>query len=278
MSKSENGLKRKTALWRYMDVARFLALIDRKELYFPKLHELQNEDAWEGAVSPFDPALEDDRDYLHKAATDINSTLPMVSCWHENETESVAMWKLYVSGREGVAIKTTVDSLIKLLSANRELKLGRVLYGNIDDLEHLPDIYSFEGGCHTSDEIRPTERFVFRKNKGYAHEQEVRAAIYETYDGAQAIFSTEVFDNMRSQRNPEKRSGMSVPVDIPVLIHEIVVSPSFPSWAIKSLQKAVDAAFFPSSPIEVKPSVLLDKPIVRESRSAVSQKVSFGTE
>ena len=254
-----------------MDVARFFALIDRKELYFPRLHELQNDDAWEGAVSLLDPALGHDRDDMHKAATDTNSTLPMVSCWHENETESVAMWKLYVSGREGVAIKTTVGSVIQLLSVGRQLKLGRVVYRDIDDFEQQPDIFTFENGnCTGDDDVHPIERTtIFRKNKGYAHEQEVRAIIYETYDRAQAVFSTEVFENLRSQRDPEKRSGMGVQVDISVLIHEIAVSPAFPSWAIKSLQKAVDAAFHPASPVEVKPSILLDKPI--SHRKAASQ-------
>ena len=277
MGKSENELKPQTALWRYMDVARFLALIDRKELYFPRLHELQNDDAWEGAVSLSDSAFEHDREYMHKAATDINSTLPMVSCWHENETESVAMWKLYVSGREGVAIKTTVASLIQLLSVGRELKLGRVLYRDIDDFEPPPNIFSFEDGNCTGGIFRPTERFIFRKNKGYTHEQEVRAVIYETYDGTQAIFSPGVFHDLRLQRDPEKPSGMSVQVDIPVLIHKIVVSPAFPSWAIKSLQKAVDAAFFPASPIEVKPSVVLDKPIIGNSEAPSQKGSAFET-
>lgn len=259
-----NKLQKQTALWRYMDVARFLALIDQKELYFPRLHELQNDDAWEGAVSPLDPALGHDRDYMHKAATDTNSTLPMVSCWHENETESVAMWKLYVSGREGVAIKTTVASLIELLSVDRQLKLGRVVYRDIEDFtQHQPQVFTFERGeCTGEDDVHPIERTtIFRKNKGYAHEQEVRALIYETYDRAQAVFSTEVHENMRFQRDPEKRTGMGMPVDISVLIHEIVVSPLFPTWAIKSLQKAVDVAFHPASRVEVKPSILLDKPI-----------------
>jgi hypothetical protein len=35
MGKSEN-LKPQTELWRYMDIARFLALIDQKELYLPR--------------------------------------------------------------------------------------------------------------------------------------------------------------------------------------------------------------------------------------------------
>jgi hypothetical protein len=194
----------------------------------------------------------------------------MVSCWHENENESVAMWKLYVSGREGVAIKTTVSSLIKLLSGGRELKLGRVVYRDVDDFEPPPNIFTFENGILTVGDILLAEQFIFRKNKGYKHEQEVRALIYETYDARQALFSQGVLDNIRLGRDSEGLSGMSVPVDIPVLIHEIVVSPAFPSWAIKSLQKAVDAAFFPSSPIEVKPSVLLDKPIIGKSHSAVS--------
>ena len=114
MCKSENELKPQTELWRYMDLARFLALIDRKELYFSRLHEF--EDTWEGAWSPSDPLFRRDPEYMKLAASHLTSSLPLVSCWHENETESVAMWKLYVSGKEGVAIKTTVLSLIQLLS------------------------------------------------------------------------------------------------------------------------------------------------------------------
>ena len=123
-----------------MDVARFLNLIDQKALYFPRVHELQKIDKWEGAVPASHP--EPDPAFTRKAARDMIAALAMVSCWHENETESVAMWKLYVSGKEGVAIKTTVASLSELLSCHRELKLGRVLYRHVDNLEH-PIISSF---------------------------------------------------------------------------------------------------------------------------------------
>jgi hypothetical protein len=265
MSKSENEelkpLKSQTELWRYMDVARFLALIDQKELYLPRLHEFQNEDPWEGAASPSDPLFGRDPEYMHRAAAHVTSSLPLVSCWHENETESVAMWKLYVSGREGVAIKTTVSSLIQLLSVGRELKLGRVVYRDINDFAHSPEVFVFEDGrCTGSTDVLGLERNIFRKNKGFIHEQEVRAVIYDTYCATQAIFGTDL--QALSLGQPERRPGVNVPVDIAVLIQKIVVSPAFPNWAIKSLQKAVDAAFFPGPPIEVKPSVLLDKPII----------------
>jgi hypothetical protein len=212
---------------------------------------------------------------MHRAAAHLTSSLPLVSCWHENETESVAMWKLYVSGREGVAIKTTVSSLIQLLSVGRELKLGRVVYRDINDFEYSPDIFVFEDGQRTgSTDILSIERnIIFRKNKGYAHEQEVRAVIYDTYCGRQAIFNTEQLHNLSALslgHEPERRPGAKVPVDIAVLIHKIVVSPAFPSWAIKSLQKAVDAAFSPARPVEAKPSVLLDKPIRKNPADQVA--------
>lgn len=81
----------------------------------------------------------------------------------------------------------------------------------------------------------------FVKNKGYTHEQEVQVVIYDTYCASQAILNTEEFHNLLSLglKDPEKRRGVNVPIDVAVLIHEIVVSPAFPRWAIKSLQKAV---------------------------------------
>ena len=146
--------------------------------------------------------------------------------------------------------------------SENELKLGRVVYRDINDFEHSPDIFLFEDG-HGSTDILPIERIILRKNKGYTHEQEVRAVIYDRYCVRQALNGEHHNLLSLDVKDPEKRRGVNVPVDIAVLIHKIVVSPAFPSWAIKSLQKAVDAAFLPAPPIEVKPSVLLDKPVIR---------------
>jgi len=91
---------------------------------------------------------------------------PLVSCWHENETESVAMWKLYVSGREGVAIKTTVSSLIQLFSVGRELKIGRIGYWDVDDFKSSPEVFVYEDGRHTGNsDLMPVEEKVFRKKQ-----------------------------------------------------------------------------------------------------------------
>jgi hypothetical protein len=261
MSGTNNELQPQTGLWRYMDVARFLALVDQKELYFSRLHEF--EDKWEGACSPLDPLItRRDPDYMKVAATNFTA-LPLFSCWHESETESVAMWKLYLSGKEGVAIKTTAASLIQLFSAGRELKLGRVGYRDVDDLQGSSEVFVFEDGLHTGRGCLPIESNLFRKNPGYAHEQEVRAVIYETFCAEQAIFnSADTLQSLWLGIRPVLPSGQSLPFDVSILIHRIVVSPEFPNWAVKSLQKAVDAAFAPSPTVTIETSALLDIPVV----------------
>src|ERR1017187_2968717 len=57
---------------------------------------------------------------LNRGVVNEFNSRALISCWHENEGESVAMWKLYVSGREGVAIKTTVGRLERALTAKPE--------------------------------------------------------------------------------------------------------------------------------------------------------------
>lgn len=251
-----------TELWRYMDLARFLALIDQKQLYFSRLHEL--EDHWEGAYSSSDPLFSrDDPKAVRLAVTDYMNWAPLVSCWHENDTESVAMWELYLSGREGVAIKTAASSLIRLLSMERELKLGRVGYCDVDGINKEPEVFTFEQGRRTGKRPHHIERYVFRKNPSYKHEQEVRALIYDTYSVEQAITNSDSAERLKSRlrgERPKPPAGLSVSVDISVLIQRIVVSPRFPQWAIKSVQKAVDAALSPAPPVAVEASILLNKP------------------
>ena len=99
-----------------MDVGRFLTLIYEKKLYFARLKELG--DPWEGVWTRPASVQMLARDPETKRQTiERFNPCALISCWHENERESVAMWKLYVSGREGVALKTTVGRLGGVLHA-----------------------------------------------------------------------------------------------------------------------------------------------------------------
>ena len=90
----------------------------------------------------------------------------LVSCWHENERDSAAMWKLCVSGRDGVALKTTVGKLGCAL-VTRKPTIGRAAY---KDSEYQPTISDIEG-------ITYAGWFLFRKTPAYWHEQEIRAVL-----------------------------------------------------------------------------------------------------
>lgn len=249
-----NELKQNTAIWRYMDVARFLALISEKKMYFPSLPEL--DEPWEGYRSESDPIVSIEPELMKHVAPDYNR-LALVSCWHENEGESVAMWKLYTSGREGVAIKTTVAHLGHFASTTREAKIGRVGYRDIDDSSHQSNALLFEcGGAKGYGDVHPLERALFRKNRGFAHEQEVRAVIYADFFCAEHA-TAEVTNPLRGGCRSEDVRGKAIPVDPSLLIERIVVSPAFPAWAIGSLQKVVEASGVRA---RVESSRLLDRP------------------
>jgi hypothetical protein len=120
---------REEAIWRYMNLAKFISILDTKSLYFTRLDRF--DDRHEGALSapaferavaeslaimkahePF-PVTEDDareRAALVEATgTKRKQESILANCWHRNAVESAAMWTKY--GSEGVAIRSTIGAL-----------------------------------------------------------------------------------------------------------------------------------------------------------------------
>jgi hypothetical protein len=75
---------KKDVLWRYFDLARYLDLLIREQLFFARAEEME------------DP----------KEEWGIN-----MSSWHSNGEESYAMWKIYARGTAGLAIQTSFGRL-----------------------------------------------------------------------------------------------------------------------------------------------------------------------
>jgi len=60
---------------------------------------------------------------------EISKKRTFISCWHENECESEAMWRLYSSFLDNaLAIRTSYNSLYHALGRNPSIKIGRVKY------------------------------------------------------------------------------------------------------------------------------------------------------
>jgi capsid portal protein len=109
-------------IWRYMDFTKFVSMIDRKALFFVRADRLG--DKFEGSPSKHivEPSVEEkltqeqlrqlefmrNRDsWLYKA----KKKEVVVNCWHVNECESAAMWKLHLKSEEGVAVQSTYRRL-----------------------------------------------------------------------------------------------------------------------------------------------------------------------
>jgi len=247
-----------------MDVGKFLALLFNRALHFSRKHDFH--DRWEGVVPPLgvkravrEPGRSEENVRFHVES--IHETGEMVarraviSCWHANDRESVAMWGLYTSGAEGVAVQTTIDRLKSAL----EQEPCSVTIACVRYIDHLTDDVE---RAWAGDPLSP----LFCKRRGFEHEREVRCAIANPEGEREQALQMSGIDPGLRQRFPvleqwEKvvdgalgEGGLDVPVDLGALIEGIVVSPQY---LVPALQAVVDSA---GLAVRVETSSLLEPP------------------
>lgn len=208
-------------VWRYMPLSCFLWMLKECKLYFSRPAQFKD-DPYEGTI-PFSGA--DQIPENLKAAYGLQRKLAAISCWHMNDCESVAMWKLYVKGPDGVAIQSRVGAL-KRLEERSPFVVGKVEYIN----------FQTESQRRFVEPLRWLQPYlpIFQKRKSYQHEQEVRVVILNPCD---VPYQTCV--------PPERRAGdTGFPVSIRLtdVMERIVVSAEYPPFAVASLQQDVGAA------------------------------------
>lgn len=210
-------------LWRYMDLAKFISLIGKKKLYFASLESFEDifegakgtvnrKGIWDGLYSDFFkkaiqtvPGMnrEDLTDeYIEKnsmrllsewgAMGELERKNVFVSCWHCNQYESDAMWKLYSANvKNALAIQTTGRQLFEALGKDPSVEIGKVRY--IDYTK----------------QFAPINGAYWCKRKSFEYEQEVRAVTHVRKAAC---------------------CGIEKDVDIEKLITGIYISPYAPKW------------------------------------------------
>ena len=202
-------------LWRYMSFTKFVSLLARKALFFARADKLG--DPFEGSLSNVNIALRPEiyrnnlpEEYQELLANHIKDLrrFVLVNCWHENEHESDAMWKLYSRYEDGIAIKTDFRSLSQSLIGNETVRIGRVQYVDYDT--------TF---IRENDPIAP----FMHKRKSFEHEREVRALIRcgpPSRDGRIIVGGEPDLYEIGTYHN----------VDVSVLVKEVVVPPYAEDW------------------------------------------------
>ena len=104
-------------IWRYMRATRFEEMLREKRLHFASANQF--DDPFEGAVAvlPYDFLVDPRYSGMEpgeKAFAELKR-LTKLSCWHIEDHESVAMWKLYSDLGKGVAITSTPARLAAAL-------------------------------------------------------------------------------------------------------------------------------------------------------------------
>lgn len=238
-SRNENA-----KIWRYLDFTKFVSLLDRQALFFCRADKLS--DPFEGSLSKANLELRrGNYERMPKPAQKIMDKrcnpslkemkkLTCINCWHINEYESAAMWKLCLKSEEGVAVQSTIKRLKEILNKVDEIVIGKVEYINYCDepvrVEH--PIFPF-----------------FDKRKSFEYERELRAVI----QSLSVAFQDEI-----DKTEQEIGDGKYVSVNLDVLIEKIFVSPKAPKW-FAELVKSVVARYNVSK--EVSQSSLSSDPI-----------------
>ncbi len=216
-----------TVIWRYMDLAKFLLMIEEGALYFSSIYDLS--DKWEAVIpkritqmiSASSPSTSGELLSTIRSISDIHK----VNCWFQGTTESVAMWSLYTSSEFGVAIQSTVGMLKAALADTKEkVYLGMVKYEDHGrcqkDVADISDLNLLEP--------------LLQKRICFKHECELRAI-------------TDVLPDLPFQislASPKlnKMHGILVSVNMAVLIAKIVTGPSFPHWGTQLISSALERA------------------------------------
>jgi len=199
-----------TKIWRYMNFTKFVSLLDTKSLFFSRSDKLG--DPFEGSVSkanvnlrptvyPGIPemTLNQSSEYAEKLRFHT-----YLNCWHMNEDESVAMWKIYAKNNTGIAIQSTYQRLVDVLKDDDEVYIGAVNY--IDYVEDwLPEGFA-------------SWQYVHKQNS-FKYENELRAVIQKIPHRSKG---TDI--------NIPGPLGINISIKIENLIEDIYISPTSPEW------------------------------------------------
>jgi hypothetical protein len=143
--------------------------------------------------------------------------LSYATCWHANEVESAAMWKLYSTEHAGVAIVTTPGDM----RAAVDLKpYKHAVLGPVEYLDFKKDDMTLPFGKKA--------RVGFLKRKSFEHEKEVRGLfqIQEDIVGPTLVLNAEYLDGLKRSLPP----GINAPVSLKRLIRQIYISPLAPEF------------------------------------------------
>jgi hypothetical protein len=223
--------KNNYAVSKYLDLTKFVSMLQRKSLFFCRLDKL--EDAHEGITAKANhsgrvayyqelnkigffkkPLTQEDIDNFIKESEAFENTrksLVCVNCWNVYDGESMALWKIYSDPSKGIMIQSTINQIKDAFQeSEHKILISEVRYKDYKK-EKIPD----------GNLVYP----VIHKRKAFSFENEIRM-----------IHEVSSVNWVHDWENEEVKEGVFIPVNLSALITEIRISPFSPDWFRKMVE------------------------------------------
>lgn len=234
-SNIESAGEESIKVWRYMDIAQLISMLDKQALFFVRSDKLQ--DSFEGlltkaSINSLDSLLEEVNDndpckYIAKQVIDIMKGIPKkgkpyfyINSWHKSEYESMAMWSIYAKSNKGISIQSNFQKLKECLLNSHYCyneELIRSPFIHLRDVKYVnTEIY-----CQDLSHKNWSLNCYFNKLQSYDYEREVRAVIDLTAESDDQFDYKEIIEN----------NGIYIYISLD-FIEKIFVCPLAPNWVL----------------------------------------------
>jgi len=210
-------------IWRYLDFTKFVDLLLSSQLFFARSDQFQ--DPFEGVFR-----LKDYENTKHMLTNqELTKKFYFLNCWHINDNQSDAMWKIFLDTKNGIAIKSTVGALIKSLDASLDdVFISKVYYRDFDKVtfnelmnEEQNKLFGGRGGS--------LNQFNY-KRISFEHEKELR--LYHI----DLPIPHAIKDGIPREPLTHKR----IDIALSSLINEIVIAPFADEWFENLVKQIVE--------------------------------------
>lgn len=209
---------RSSIVWRYMPLAKFISLLQSSCIYLARIDLLN--DPHEGSLPSALVMARNLGFQKHGSERILPQVLALnqqvrqacyANCWALNPFESEALWRLYTSNDDGVAIKTTYQALVDIVEPDNSLYIGKIGY-----LDYETEWFPLGNLFYP----------VMHKRRAFAHESEVRIVKMQ--------------DEYLSLESPPGPLGLSVPINLESLIQTIYINPYSQPWYADTVEAVID--------------------------------------
>lgn len=227
-------------LWRYMNFDKFISMLETESLFFCRADKFS--DPFEGTIPRkeveyrptsfrqicdiYNVPFETEKfEKWESKIIDFNKRTrisTVINCWHINNYESDAMWRLYLKTNEGVAVQTSPQRLLSSFTDTKEsINPSKVRYIDFDN-----DIYFHEIDYPVTS-VNSLTTFIHKRVE-FKSENEFR--LFHIVEDA-LFYQSENYWNKK-----DNRIGMFIGVNVETLIDKVY----FPPTLGKNEQKEIE--------------------------------------